>query len=240
MKRGFTLIELLVVIAIIAILAAILFPVFAQAREKARGAACMSNEKQLAMADLMYAQDCDEYFVYLGMVDPRDNGWVYWPTLIYPYTKNMGVVLCPSHQTYCSQTWYSNYNLNEDGLYTNAFNCSYTLNSIGTWYWAKWTDTLVTDHFGPGGHKMADVRRPSDTILLWEGTVPDGWSDQHWWGWSATPWPDNVRIRHNGCLNVAYADGHVKNVKYSQVTPNNLQGYPSNYAAIAIPQVDEN
>jgi len=64
MRRGFTLIELLVVIAIIAILAAILFPVFARAREKARQASCLSNLKQLGLADLMYAQDYDERYVY--------------------------------------------------------------------------------------------------------------------------------------------------------------------------------
>src|SRR5213592_5029174 len=63
-RRGFTLIELLVVIAIIAILAAILFPVFAQAREKARGAACLSNQKQLGLAVQMYAQDYDEHIIY--------------------------------------------------------------------------------------------------------------------------------------------------------------------------------
>ena len=74
---GFTLIELLVVIAIIAILAAILFPVFAQAREKARQAACVSNVKQISLAFTMYAQDYDETYVHAGFLpwfDNSDNG----------------------------------------------------------------------------------------------------------------------------------------------------------------------
>lgn len=91
--RAFTLIELLVVIAIIAILAAILFPVFAQARAKARQAACLSNMKQIGTAVTMYAQDYDEAVV------PSQNGTagvslVSWPTLIYPYVKNADVFVC--------------------------------------------------------------------------------------------------------------------------------------------------
>ncbi|MDW8104873.1 MAG: prepilin-type N-terminal cleavage/methylation domain-containing protein [Armatimonadota bacterium] len=91
MKRlGFTLIELLVVIAIIAILAAILFPVFAQARENARKAKSISNLKQLALAHNMYAQDYDETLCpTLGAGHP-DGGLYHWPELVYPYTKNGG------------------------------------------------------------------------------------------------------------------------------------------------------
>jgi prepilin-type N-terminal cleavage/methylation domain-containing protein len=82
-RRGFTLIELLVVIAIIAILAAILFPVFAQAREKARSAACLSNLKQVGMATRMYSQDYDEVLVpnYLYS-SPTTYQW--WPDLLQP------------------------------------------------------------------------------------------------------------------------------------------------------------
>ena len=112
LTRGFTLIELLVVIAIIAILAAILFPVFAQAREKARQSACASNTKQIGTALYMYIQDNDERttggcFVGYGcnvpggLIDetgkPNSKCCRYtglWPLL--PYTKNVGVFLCPS------------------------------------------------------------------------------------------------------------------------------------------------
>ncbi|MBU0610273.1 MAG: prepilin-type N-terminal cleavage/methylation domain-containing protein [Armatimonadetes bacterium] len=92
--RGFTLIELLVVIAIIAILAAILFPVFAKAREKARQSSCLSNMKQLGLAQLQYVQDYDETFV---LVVQYPGTWTnYFPTLLTPYVKNDQIWICPS------------------------------------------------------------------------------------------------------------------------------------------------
>jgi prepilin-type N-terminal cleavage/methylation domain-containing protein/prepilin-type processing-associated H-X9-DG protein len=97
-RRGFTLIELLVVIAIIAILAAILFPVFAKAREKARQISCASNEKQLALGLLQYVQDNDERY-------PTGDPWYGyytgrgWAADIYPYVKSLGVYKCPDDPT---------------------------------------------------------------------------------------------------------------------------------------------
>ena len=97
-KRGFTLIELLVVIAIIAILAAILFPVFAKAREKARQIACLSNEKQIGLALLQYVQDNDEDFpVRYTIVDPVDGHQHSWKDELYPYVKSYAVFKCPSN-----------------------------------------------------------------------------------------------------------------------------------------------
>src|SRR4026209_1328185 len=88
-RRAFTLIELLVVIAIIAILAAILFPVFAQAREKARQAACMSNLKQWAHASMMYLSDHDERLPGMFTKDAKaPQGMRSWPMLLEPYVKN--------------------------------------------------------------------------------------------------------------------------------------------------------
>src|SRR6056297_2712951 len=104
-RRGFTLIELLVVIAIIAILAAILFPVFARAREKARQTSCLSNVKQIGLAWQMYVQDYDEcippYYVPNSVRGPElpdlgSSTTLYRQDLIYPYTKNIQIWICPS------------------------------------------------------------------------------------------------------------------------------------------------
>src|SRR4029079_7969477 len=105
-ERAFTLIELLVVIAIIAILASILFPVFAQAREKARAISCLSNGKQLGLGLMMYVQDYDETYPWAmstcsavgdcpGGVPAMDSVDA-WPDLIFPYVKNDGIYGCPN------------------------------------------------------------------------------------------------------------------------------------------------
>ena len=97
MHRGFTLIELLVVIAIIAILAAILFPVFAKAREKARQSSCLSNVKQMGLAFLQYTQDYDEMLPWY--VDTNYNfATMAWYQIMQPYVKNQQLWTCPSQR----------------------------------------------------------------------------------------------------------------------------------------------
>lgn len=125
-KLGFTLIELLVVIAIIAILAAILFPVFAQAREKARQASCLSNVNQLGLAVQMYIQDYDETTPLAYYDTYNGSNWVFdasWWYLIYPYNKSANVVRCPSNPNnnlVTSSAW-------DDSL---GMKTSYAVNSI--------------------------------------------------------------------------------------------------------------
>ncbi len=155
-RKGFTLIELLVVIAIIAILAAILFPVFASAREKARQTTCASNEKQLGLAFIQYFQDYDE-------CAPRDisggNSGYGWAFQIYPYVKATGAFTCPDDPTVPTAAQATagatpvSYLLN-DNIYTNQ-----TLQYI-----AGQTPYL--------GVNMAKCASPSATVLLLEGQGP--------------------------------------------------------------------
>jgi len=104
-RWGFTLIELLVVIAIIAILAAILFPVFARARENARRASCQSNLKQIGLGVLMYAQDYDEKYPFSDWwapATPKPQGWA---NRVQPYLKSIGVFGCPSDPNALKPMW---------------------------------------------------------------------------------------------------------------------------------------
>lgn len=186
-RRGFTLIELLVVIAIIAILAAILFPVFARAREAARGAACRSNLKQLASAHQMYAQDYDGIMLscrmnYAGTNSPLRPGaqWYEWPDMLHAYVKNAGVYICPSDATVRP---------------TSAYGTSggYALN----WVYAS--------NFG-SPHPMDSVTYPAEAILFTDGTgyYCAGGADG-----PATAWAKYVSDRHNETVNIAWLDGHV-------------------------------
>src|SRR5471032_1752630 len=105
-RKGFTLIELLVVIAIIAILAAILFPVFARARENARRASCQSNLKQIGLGMLQYAQDYDEripFGVFAGYGNSLPDG-IGWAGPLYPYLKSAQIFVCPSDSTQPANT----------------------------------------------------------------------------------------------------------------------------------------
>src|SRR5262245_40641727 len=136
-RRGFTLIELLVVIAIIAILAAILFPVFAQAREKARQASCVSNTKQLGLAYMMYIQDHDgalpaAFSGWEGDADWHAGNW-WWGQRLLPYIKNRPLLRCPSHAgvdpsapTMWGGTWENSASNNWHGFF--AVGLSYGIN----------------------------------------------------------------------------------------------------------------
>jgi prepilin-type N-terminal cleavage/methylation domain-containing protein/prepilin-type processing-associated H-X9-DG protein len=187
--RGFTLIELLVVIAIIAILAAILFPVFAQARESARTASCLSNVKQMSLGILMYVQDYDEKFCparYTTMGADRDrpdapwnvtkNEHIDWAHLIYPYVKNVQIFHCPSAQDGADKDNPNAVNSDRTGATTYIVNNRLT----GRWGQGEW-----------GGHdmiKLAAMNFPSTTILIAEdSTQGSGGSEsneKNGWGWA--------------------------------------------------------
>jgi len=161
-KKAFTLIELLVVIAIIAILAAILFPVFAQARESARTISCLSNEKQIALGLLQYTQDYDEHFpVYYYDLPAAQQGkpdapWGPWPNVhfgwdkaIYPYVKNVQVFRCPSNGKGVDTD-----STGDDSKPTGSVN--YALNAH------------LSMRDGGEDNGLAKVRYPAITILLSE------------------------------------------------------------------------
>ena len=180
-KRGFTLIELLVVIAIIAILAAILFPVFAKAREKARQTNCLSNVKQLALGALMYAQDNDETlpFAYCG-------GY-YWVVILQPYLKNTQMLYCPS-----ARTSYPGYGWNYMG-------CGYQPGDA----WSPVRTGAIYEGCSLGIYQSPG---PAETVMLgdsWYGTS----SSQRYYIYQA---PASHERRHNDGDNFAFVDGHAK------------------------------
>jgi prepilin-type N-terminal cleavage/methylation domain-containing protein/prepilin-type processing-associated H-X9-DG protein len=215
-RKGFTLIELLVVIAIIAILAAILFPVFAKAREKARQTSCLSNIKQLALANLMYAQDYDEKlcrFEYMADAVRR----LTWMPQLLPYIKNTQIFICPSKA---------------DTQYIELRDVAQTgMASIG----------MNNDWTNAGGYgefeALAQFLKPAQTIMLADSSAMGTGSTPDRLGYVVTdgagidvPW--GVSSRHNGGSNVGFIDGHGKWYKaetFWQTPPNpaRLWWYPN-------------
>ena len=174
-RRGFTLIELLVVIAIIAILAAILFPVFAQAREKARQTMCLSNTKQIGTGVTLYVQDYDEVFPFSDNFaiiipgSPVQGGYQYWGDAIAPYVRNGGKSTHPTLQ-------------GGTGNYGPYQRCPSTAN-----WWTGYAYNIELGYYPSGqlgsvsplpnrnGVSLAAVNRPADLIVVLDNSVPYSW-----------------------------------------------------------------
>ena len=214
-NKGFTLIELLVVIAIIAILAAILFPVFAQAREKARAISCLSNGKQLGLSMMMYIQDFDETFpgyvqdTFIGM----GNDTPIWAGMVQPYVKNQQIFICPSG----SNTKFG-----------------------GIWGERGWLSIGLNNHYGgwisggtPMRVKQAAMEKPAQNVIFadsspgdrlqgYRGYLSDAWNPRV--GACGAPIvvngkADTLSDRHQKGANVTLADGHSKSFRIAQLLP---------------------
>ncbi|NLC58377.1 MAG: prepilin-type N-terminal cleavage/methylation domain-containing protein [Armatimonadetes bacterium] len=213
-RRGFTLIELLVVIAIIAILAAILFPVFARARENARKASCLSNVKQLTSSMLMYAQDHDEKLLfYCDYFSPGNQclPQSHWPYSLQPYVKNEKVFVCPGHGVQAGTLSYrcSGYAVN----YRHVLRC-----------WRGDEVNCMTPR------AMASIERPAETLMIGDGEYDDNscgannppalYCTECWpTGGPCTPsakWSGLAR-RHTDGGNYGFVDGHAKWLRPEQI-----------------------
>lgn len=204
LRRGFTLIELLVVIAIIAILAAILFPVFAKAREKARQTACLAHLKQIGTAVLMYAQDYDELYPINYQDAASGPGTaaqipLTWPNRLMPYIKNSQVYRCPSD----GRTPHVDFPGCRPILQSYCWNRRLGMDLPAWGYW----DVV----------SMAQVAAPAQCAMLWDDSAD--WLSAGWGGafntldspdWAGSFDPEVLKGRHNDGDNFMFADGHAK------------------------------
>jgi prepilin-type N-terminal cleavage/methylation domain-containing protein/prepilin-type processing-associated H-X9-DG protein len=215
-RSAFTLIELLVVIAIIAILAAILFPVFARAREKARQASCQSNLKQHGLASAMYVSDydgrwlCSSMTNVAGVTEPIEFAWSGWVSNgLRPYTKNQQLFQCPSRQGGWQDPW------------NNYARVSYCYNYLACYNRAE---TDVANCYAG----VAGVLVMWDSDNAWNDCMPTSTCDIQTrdlaWYKAGNVVNGNW---HNGMNNYLFADGHVKAVKWGAITWDQIVG-PAN------------
>ncbi|MBC8103717.1 MAG: DUF1559 domain-containing protein [Cytophagales bacterium] len=217
---GFTLIELLVVIAIISILAAILFPVFAQARDKARSASCLSNLKQIGLSYSLYQQDYDG----LLPLTNHSGGLASWINACQPYLRNRGVYRCPSdnsakkwaetdaewsdstrdvrRSSYFLNAWLAGGGPAGDSLYGND---AAIKNPASLIYVSESVEESKSDHFHPMCWGAADPLYPTCTAAAFA------------WNRTTNETTEIALRRHQDGANYAFVDGHVKWGKWSQM-----------------------
>lgn len=224
-RTGFTLIELLVVIAIIAVLAAILFPVFARARENGRRASCQSNLKQVGLGLLQYAQDYDEklarawYGVGNGGSNSTDK--YKWMDAIFPYVKSEQVFNCPSHSFTAP-----------GGAFKLRSGTNYGSYAINASYWGD--GDFEQSPAGELNTSLTAIQDPAGCIWIgdssahfefaWENKAdqPPVATDA-----SGSRYPDYLIQRHLDTIPVLFCDGHVKSVRLDSLTKTNAAGaYP--------------
>lgn len=237
--KGFTLIELLVVIAIIAILAAILFPVFAKAREKARQSACTSNLKQIGIAMLQYEQDYDElHITWFDMVGPTNTTW---QTIIQPYVKSKAIFVCPSNAANSPTAKQPDWVQGSGNTITTAYIGN--MNSVG----ATWNMAYHIQGCGPfagGGASntppqpwnVSKFIYPGSTIDIAEGSGYGYGADGSpcgveliidsntapMTGCNQTGYTHTLFAGHSGMTNYLFCDGHVKSLRPSQTIANGI------------------
>ena len=208
MKRAFTLIELIVVIAIITILAAVLFPVFSQAREKARASACLSNEKQIGLSTMQYVQDYDETFPYCSGIG--------WQNSLFPYIKSVNVFMCPSNPGNV-HLFYGNGTDGQQFPVSYAVNRCYSISSRGH---VKDGIMGYTDQYGiTYSAQMSDIVYPASCIVVMEGNwqytgmSPADPTYHGNNGYSGATRNVALFAGHQQMTNYVYADGHSRPLK---------------------------